>query len=83
MPREWWEDPDTFVPDFTDVDVFLDPDGDEWRLTIVAMPNNRVLTKDVFPDEGLAASRANDFQHLMHTHWPSVRVHRMYYRPRS
>ena len=81
MPREWWEDPETFVPDFTAVEVFLDPDGDQWRLTLVAMPVNRILTNDLFPDEELAVSRAGDFEHLMHNHWPSVRVHRRYRRP--
>ncbi len=44
MPREWWQDPETFVPDFTDVEVFLDPDGEEWRLTVVVAPGGRVLT---------------------------------------
>lgn len=83
MLRFWWEEPETFVPDFTDVDVFLDPEGDQWRLTIVAMPVNRILTRDVFPDEELATSRANDFQHLMRNHWPSVRVHRKFHRPRT
>jgi len=75
-------DPETFTPDFTDADVFLDPQGDQWRLTIIAMPKNTILTKDVFPDVWLADARAQDFQRLMHKHWPSVRVHPKYQRPR-
>jgi hypothetical protein len=73
---DWWRDPETFTPDFTDVDVFVDPDGDEWRLTIVAMPMQRIITKDVFPEDWLAVSRANDFTNLMRKHWPDVRIHR-------
>lgn len=76
--REWWFDPETFVPDFTDVDVFLDPEGDDWRLNIVARPVNRTLTRDLFPDEELAVSRAFDFTNLMRKHWPGVRIHRRY-----
>ncbi len=79
MPkREWWFEPETFVPDFTDVDVFLDPEGDDWRLTILARPVNRTLTRDLFPDEELAVSRALDFTNLMRKHWPDVRIHRRY-----
>jgi hypothetical protein len=77
-PRSPWDDPETFVPDFTDVDVFVDPAGDGWRLTIVARPVNRILTRDLFPDEELAVSRAFDFTKLMRKHWPEVRIHRRY-----
>ena len=76
--HDWWRDPETFAPDFTDVDVFLDPDGDDWRLTIVAMPMRRTLTNDLFPDEWLAVARASDFTNLMRQHWPDVRIHRHY-----
>jgi hypothetical protein len=76
-----WVELHTTVPDFTDVEITVEPDGVEWRLTIVALPDNRVITQDLYPDEALALGRANDFAHLIREHWPEVRIQRQY--PRS
>src|SRR5439155_8454393 len=60
VPDRWdyCGDPLTSVPDFTDVYIRVQPVGTEFKLAVVAMPANRIIASDFFPDEQLARSRA-------------------------
>jgi hypothetical protein len=60
--------------------VFVEPDGDRWRVDVISRPGNRVVASDHYPDEGLAVARAQDFARMLEQLWWQfdVRVHRRF-----
>jgi len=76
----WQETPAKPSP-FTEMDLYVEPDSDEWRLTIMGQPDNELIARDWFVEEDLAVARADDFCQLVRKHWPDVRVNRHF--PRS
>ena len=80
----WAEDRPT-KPNFSEVDVFVETDGDGWRVDVIARPTNELLGSDHFPDLDLAAARATDFARLIEQHWFQfgVLVHRQLRRPKD
>lgn len=89
MEPEWLELARSLArADFNQAEVFIeksneswvDEDNQEhdwWRVTVVAMPVNRPVTSDKFPERWLAEARAQDFERLMRT-FLRVEVRRRY-----
>ncbi|HEV2033392.1 MAG TPA: hypothetical protein VGU71_04215 [Candidatus Dormibacteraeota bacterium] len=83
--RPWWTEGRPTRPNFHEVDVYVEPDGEGWRVDVIARPTNELLGSDHYPDEDLAAARASDFANLLEQHWFQfgMVVHRQFRRPKG